>query len=165
MDAKQVRNLLAMTGFGAVTAGAAFFAAQFKPDRWYRALRKPWFQPPAWVFAPVWTGLYALIAASGYRVWSAPPSPERTRALTFWGAQLGLNAAWSWLFFSKHNPKAALADIGLLRVSIDAYAAEAEKVDPAARWMMAPYRGWIGFATLLNADIVRQNPPSMMNVA
>ncbi len=157
METKTVKKLLAMAGFGAVTAGAAALGAQARPGAWYRGLNKPWFQPPAWVFAPVWTGLYALIAASGYRVWSAPASPERTRALAFWGTQLGLNAAWSLLFFGKQDPRAALIDIGLLRVSIDAYTGAAAKVDPAARWMMMPYRSWVTFATVLNAEIVRKN--------
>lgn len=158
METKKVENLLAMAGFGAVTAGAAAIGSLSRPGAWYRGLRKPWFQPPSWVFAPVWTGLYTLIAASGYRVWKAPSSEERTRALAFWGAQLGLNAAWSWLFFGKKDPRAALVDIGLLRVSIDAYTSAAEKVDPAARWMMVPYRSWVSFATVLNAEIVRKNP-------
>lgn len=153
----KVRNLLALAGFGALTAGAAALGARFAPDRWYQGLRKPWFQPPPWVFAPVWTGLYTLIAVSGYRVWRAPESRERTTALGLWGAQLGLNAAWTWLFFGRHDPRAALFDIGLLRASIDSYTLTAQQVDPAARWMMAPYQGWVSFATLLNAEIVRKN--------
>lgn len=157
METKTVERLLAMVGFGAATAGAAALNARVRPGAWYRGLRQPWFQPPSWVFAPVWTGLYALIAASGYRVWRAPASPERTRALGFWGAQLGLNAAWSMLFFGKEDPRAALIDIGLLRVAVDAYTRTATKVDPAARWMMAPYRSWVSFATALNAEIVRKN--------
>ncbi len=157
MEIKNVEKLLAMAGFGAVTAGAAALGAQARPGAWYNSLQKPWFQPPSWVFAPVWTGLYALIAVSGYRVWSAPASPERTRALGFWGAQLGLNAAWSLLFFGKQDPRAALIDIGLLRISIDAYTHAAVKVDPSAKWMMAPYRTWVSFAALLNAEIVRKN--------
>ena len=157
METNSMHKALAMAGFGAVTAGAAAIGARLAPSRWYSGLRKPWFQPPSWVFAPVWTGLYGLIAASGYRVWRTPESPERTRALTLWGVQLGLNAAWSCLFFGMHNPRAALADIGLLRTSISAYTDAAERVDPAAHWMMAPYRGWVTFATLLNAEIVRKN--------
>lgn len=157
MEKKTVEKLLAMAGFGAATAGAAAVGALARPGAWYSSLRKPWFQPPAWVFAPVWTGLYVLIATSGYRVWSSPASPERTRALGFWGAQLGLNAAWTLLFFGKKDPRAALVDIGLLKISIDAYTNAAEKVDPAATWMMAPYRTWVSFATLLNAEIVRKN--------
>lgn len=158
METNKMPRLLAMAGFGALTAGAALLGAHSAPGAWFRRLSKPWFQPPAWVFAPVWTGLYALMAASGYRVWRSPPGPDRTRALTFWGVQLGLNAAWPVLFFGLQSPRAALVEIGLLRTSIDAYADAAEKVDPAAHWMMAPYRGWVTFATLLNADIVRRNP-------
>lgn len=158
METKKIEDLLAMAGFGAVTAGAAAVGSLFKPGEWYKSLKKPWFQPPAWVFAPVWTGLYTLIAVSGYRVWRAPASEERTRALTFWGAQLGLNAAWSWLFFGKKDPRAALIDIGVLRVAIDAYSSAAQKVDPAAKWMMVPYKSWVSFATVLNSEIVRKNP-------
>ena len=158
MGKNTFRNFLALAGFGAVTAGAVALGARSPSSTWYRRLRKPWFQPPSWVFAPVWTGLYSLIAVSGYRVWRAPPSAERTAALTFWGAQLGLNAAWSWLFFGKQDPRAALLDISLLRGSIEAYTQAAQRVDPAARWMMAPYKGWVTFATLLNAEIVRKNP-------
>ena len=157
MEAK-AKNLLALAGFGALTAGAAAVGAIFRPGAWYSTLRKPWFQPPRWVFAPVWTGLYALIAASGYRVWKAPSSPARTRALALWGTQLGFNAAWSYLFFGRHDPKAALVDIGLLSTSIAAYTHAAAEVDSAANWLMAPYRGWVGFATLLNSSIASKNP-------
>src|SRR5262249_9366300 len=101
--------------------------------------------------------LYSLIAASGYRVWRSGPSPERTLALAFLAAQLGLGAAWPLLLFRQRAPKAALTDIGLLRMSIDAYVEAAEKIDPAARWMVAPYRGVIGLATLFNGAIVRQD--------
>jgi len=147
-----------MTGFGAVTVTAAALGRLAGgPGDWYKGLRRPWFQPPAWVFAPVWTALYAMIAASGYRVWSAPSSPQRTRALSLWATQLGLNAAWPWLFFGRKDPRAALVDIGLLRLSIGAYTDAAEDVDEAAAWLMVPYRGWVSFASVLNAEIVRLN--------
>lgn len=157
MESAQAKKLLAMVGFGALTAGAAAVGARFAPDAWYRKLKKPWFQPPDWVFAPVWTGLYTLIAVSGYRVWNTKPSSDRTKALTLWGAQLGLNAAWTWLFFGKHDPKAALVEIGVLRASINAYSRAAQKVDPSAPLLMAPYQGWVTYAALLNADIARKN--------
>jgi tryptophan-rich sensory protein len=99
-----------------------------------------------------------LIAASGYRVWSSPDSPERTRALALWAAQLGLNAGWSILFFGRHDVRGALVDLGLLRLSIEAYTDAASKVDPLARRLMAPYRGWTTFAALLNTEIARLNP-------
>jgi benzodiazapine receptor len=157
METQKLQRALAATGFGVVTAGAAYFASQFRPGRWYQSLRKPWFQPPAWVFAPVWTVLYGLIATSGYQVWRAPASDERTKALGLWGAQLGLNAAWTWLFFGKRDPKAALVDMGLLRLAIHGYSEAARNVAPESDWMIAPYRGWVSFATLLNTEIVRQN--------
>lgn len=150
-------KLLGMAGFGLATAAAAATGAIWKPDRWFRGLKKPWFQPPNRVFAPIWAGLYTLMAVSGYRVWRAPSSPQRTTALTLWGTQLGLNAAWSWLFFGRHDPKAALLDVGLLQTAVTGYARAAEQVDPASRWLMAPYKAWIGFASMLNAEIVRQN--------
>lgn len=158
MKAKRRRDWLGLAGFGALTAAAASVGALFKPDAWYRKLKKPWYQPPSWVFPVVWTGLYSMIAVSGYRVWRTPPSPARTRALALWGTQLGFNAAWSYLFFGRHDPKTALIDIGLLQTSVTAYANAAAEVDPAARWMMMPYQGWIGFATTLNANIARRNP-------
>ena len=157
MELAKARNLLAMSGFGAVTALAAAFGAQFRPGSWYQGLRKPWYQPPPWALVPVWTALYALIAASGYRVWRAPPSRERAEALGLWGVQLGLNASWPWFFFGKHDPAAALVNIGLLRASVEGYSHAARKVAPEDDWMLMPYRSWVSFATLLNTEIVRRN--------
>ena len=158
MKTETLHKALAMVGFGAVTAGAAALGAMSKPDAWFKSLKKPWFQPPNWVFAPVWTGLYSLIAVSGYRVWASPPSKERNEALAWWGAQMGLNAVWTPLFFGAHNPRAALVDISALNIAISNYQTAAAKVDPEAQWMMAPYKAWVRFATLLNGSIVRNNP-------
>ena len=149
----------ALGGFvGAVAAAAVVGGvATTRNQDWYRSLRKPPFNPPDWLFGPAWTTLYALMATSAYRVWRAPPSPERSRALGLWGAQLALNAAWSPLFFGAHRPRAALVDLALLVVGICAYANEARKVDAPAAWMMAPYGAWCAFAGLLNEEIVRLN--------
>jgi translocator protein len=157
MNKSTAQSLLAMAGFGAVTAGAVAFAAQFKPGGWYGGPRKPWFQPPVWALAPVWTAIYGLLAVSGYRMWRAPSSPQRTRALGLWGAQLGLNAAWTWLFFGRRNPQAALVDVGLLRLCSAGYSEAARCVAPEADWMIAPYRGWVSFATLLSTESARKN--------
>jgi benzodiazapine receptor len=152
---------LALAGFlGATVAAAALGGVATRRrlrSRWYERLQKPSWQPPARAFAPVWTTLYALIAVSGWRVWCAPASPARTRALALWGGQLGLNAAWSWLFFGAESPKAALADVGLLVPAVALYAREARRVSPAAAWLVAPYLGWTAFAAALNASIVRRN--------
>ncbi len=146
--------------FGALTAGAgALGATAMSPGTqlWYQRLRKPPFQPPSAVFGPVWTVLYGLIALSGWRVWNQSAGPARSRALGLWALQLGLNAAWSWLFFGKRMKRAALVDIGALGASIAAYIAAARKVDRPAAALVAPYLGWVCFASLLNEELVRRN--------
>ena len=148
--------------FGALTTAAALIgtAATRKSvnSPWYRLARKPPYQPPRQLFGPVWTGLYGTIATSGAMVYQAPRSPARTRALALWGAQLALNAGWSVLFFGARRPRAALAEIGVLLGSVLAYGAAAYRVDKKAAYLVAPYAAWTGFATALNAGLVRRNP-------
>lgn len=144
--------------YGAAALGTLTMRGRGAPDRaWYRFLRKPPAQPPAAVFGPVWTVLYATIAYAGYRLWKAPKSPERTRALTLWGTQLALNAAWTPLFFGARMPRAALADLVVLDVAAAATAVAAAKVDRTASLIVTPYLGWLGFATYLNAGVVLEN--------
>jgi translocator protein len=156
----QLRSALGLGTFTALTAGAATLGARATKggeQRWYRRLEKPPFQPPPAAFPIAWTGLYALIALSGWRVWRKPSGPARSLALELWGVQLGLNAAWSWLFFGKRRLRTALADLTLLWASIAGYTAVARRVDRPASAMMVPYLGWVAFAGLLNAEIVRRN--------
>jgi tryptophan-rich sensory protein len=156
------RSLLALAGFGIVTAGAAFYGARYSRngshDAWYQDLEKPSFTPPAEVLPVVWSALYAMIAWSGWRIWSAAPSRNRNAALRLWISQLAANARWSKLFFGKHRPKLALADILALEGTIASYISAAHKVDRAAAYAFLPYGAWIAFATALNAEIVRRNP-------
>lgn len=155
-----LRRGAALGVFAGMTAGAGLLGAlTMRPssDDWYDGLRKPRLNPPKAVFGPVWTGLYALIAYSGYRVWRTPRSKQRRAALALWGTQLVLNAAWTPLFFGMRRPAAALVDlVGLLGTAI-AYTAVASKVDKPAAVMVAPYLGWLGFAGYLNEEIVRLN--------
>jgi tryptophan-rich sensory protein len=148
--------------FGAVTAGAAILgtlATRTSVDSaWYRRLRKPPFQPPRRAFGPVWTALYAMMAASAVRIWNSPPSPERSRALRLWTTQLALNAGWSAIFFAARRPRVALVEITALLATIAAYARQAGKVDRGAAALIAPYLGWTAFATALNEEIARRNP-------
>ena len=151
---------LALASFvGLTAAGAALgsVANRRSVGLWYKLQRKPPFQPPRWIFAPVWTALYALIATSGYRVWKQEPSMARTRALALWGTQLALNTAWSPLFFGARRKRAALADLAALLGVVAAYAATSRKVDKPAAAMMLPYLGWLGFAGVLNEEIIRRN--------
>ena len=157
---KSAAMLAAFAGVTALAAAAGAVATQ-KSVRspWYLTLRKAKFQPPKEAFGPVWTGLYALMAGSAWRIWRKPPSPERTRALSLWSTQLALNAGWSWLFFGARKPRASMAELVALFASIAAYANEARKVDKAAAWMVAPYLGWTAFAGALNEEIVRKERP------
>jgi benzodiazapine receptor len=157
------RETAAPAGFGALTAGAAALATKATRESlypWYVTLKKPPFQPPRQAFAPTWTALYGLIAVAGFRLWRAKKSKRRTAALTLWGGQLAANAAWSWLFFRKHQGKAALVDIAALEALIAGTISAAVKVDARAAMMLAPYAAWVAFAGLLNEEIVRRNPPS-----
>ena len=162
-QSKRPRSLKALLGFGALCAGAGalgsltMFGKGSPSGSWYRSLAKPPGQPPGSVFGPVWTVLYGMIAYSGYRVYKAPKSPARTRALAAWGTQLALNAAWTPLFFGAQQTKLALADIALLDASVVTYALLARKVDKGASLAVLPYLAWISFATYLNAGIVAKN--------
>jgi benzodiazapine receptor len=155
-------SLIALAGFGLVTAGAAWYGTRYSKkggrDSRYRELDKPSFTPPDKVFPVVWTALYALIAWSGWRIWSAAPSRERKKALRLWISQLAANAKWSKLFFGQHRPTLALADVLALEGTIASYMVAAHKVDRAAANAFIPYAAWVAFATVLNAEIARRNP-------
>lgn len=151
-------SLLALAGFGLATAGAAWYASRYNRGNrngGYGDLRKPNFTPPEKIFPVVWTTLYALIAYSGWRVWSAAPSLERNKALRLWISQLAANAQWSKMFFAQRRP---VADVFMLESSIISYIAAAHKVDRAAAYAVIPYGAWIAFATVLNSEILRLNP-------
>jgi translocator protein len=157
------RSNLALLAIGGATLVSAALGARAtrRNKGWYRLLRKSPLTPPDVAFPVVWTALYGASAVSAARVYRSPPSPQRSRALVLWGVQQALNAAWSPLFFQRHRPRAALADIGLLGVAIGAYAHSASQVDRAAAALVAPYLGWVGFASHLNREIVRRNPRSL----
>jgi benzodiazapine receptor len=159
---KYTRSLLALAGFGLATAGAAWYGSRYSRsgahNSWYRSLNKPKFTPPDRVFPVVWTTLYALMAWSGYRVWSAAPSRQRNAALRLWMSQLAANAKWSKLFFGEHRPGLALADIIALEGTILSYIRTARRVDRAAANAFIPYAAWVAFATVLNAEFARLNP-------
>lgn len=150
-----------LLGFGLLTTLTALAGGQSTRrglSPWYEQLEKPPFQPPPWLFAPAWTFLYGLIATSGWRVYRSARSPQRRRALRLWFAQLGLNGLWSWLFFGRRRPRAALADSALLLGTSAAYLRAARGVDRTASRLFIPYVGWLAFATLLNEEVVRRNP-------
>ncbi|HEY2859290.1 MAG TPA: TspO/MBR family protein [Terracidiphilus sp.] len=124
---------------------------------WYATLRKPSFNPPSWIFAPVWTTLYLLMAIAAWRIEQTSASPLRTIALSLFAAQLILNLLWSWIFFRRHAIRAALAELIILWVAIAATTAVFGRLDTVAAWLLAPYLAWTAFATVLNASIQRLN--------
>lgn len=157
------KSLLALSAFGGAVAGAALLGARFNPapgtetGRWYAEQRKARLNPPNAVFAPVWTTLYTLMTIAAYRVWRAPESPSRDAALRLWFAQLGLNSAWSPLFFGAKRPALSMADLLALLATQTAFVRKAHDVDRPAAWLFAPYIAWVTFAGYLNAEIVRRN--------
>jgi tryptophan-rich sensory protein len=124
---------------------------------WYRTLIRPAIAPPNWVFAPVWTLLYALMAVAVWLVGQSAPSPLRTWALVLFLLQLGLNFAWSWIFFHHHALGAALAEIVVLWGFIAATTLLFGRVAPIAAWLMVPYLAWVSFAAVLNGAYWRLN--------
>ncbi len=126
--------------------------------RWYRGLTKPSFNPPSWIFAPVWTTLYLLMAIAAWLVGNAPSSSARTLGISLFLFQLALNLAWSWIFFRKHALRAAALEVAVLWFTIGATTMAFAQVSTAAAWLMAPYWAWSTFASILNAAIWRLNP-------
>ena len=124
---------------------------------WYRSLAKPSFNPPSWIFGPVWTTLYVLIAVAAWRVAASPESPLRSLGLTLFVFQLALNLAWSWIFFHKHAIGTAAVEVAVLWSAIGATTLVFSRVSASAAWLMVPYWAWVTFASILNAAIWRLN--------
>lgn len=148
--------------FGGSVVAVMLLGGLFNPGRgdtraWYDGLEKPSLTPPDWLFGPVWTVLYILIAIAGRRVWNQTDSSDRSVALRWWTVQMAANAAWSPLFFGAKRPTPALVIIVLMVITIAGFIFTSRKVDKAAPWMFAPYLLWVSFATYLNAEIARRN--------
>lgn len=144
----------------AVMAGGAVLAvlalgqyATFPNLPWFEALKKPSFNPPNWLFGPVWTTLYVMMAYAAWRVLRLPPSSVRTLALRLFFIQLGLNAAWSWMFFGAHSPALGLANIVVQLGVILATLYRFSQIDRVAAWCLIPLTAWVGYAAVLNAAV------------
>lgn len=124
---------------------------------WYRTLKKPSFNPPNWIFGPVWTTLYILMGVSAWMVWLQPVSQLRTYALIWFLIQLALNFLWSMIFFRWHAIAGALGEISILWLAILATMVLFWELHPLAGWLMVPYLAWVSFATILNLAIFRLN--------
>ena len=147
-----MRRALVTIIFLAVVLGCGLVIGTVtRPDGWYAALAKPPFNPPNWVFAPVWTLLYVMIAVAGAR------SYERAGGFRLWVAQLALNFAWTPAFFLLHRPTLALVIIVALLAVIVIFVRARWTADRVSALLFVPYAAWVAFATLLNASIVVLN--------
>jgi tryptophan-rich sensory protein len=122
-------------------------------DTWYQSLHKPLFNPPDWIFAPVWTILYILMAIAGWRVWRHAQSESRRKAFMIFAMQLGLNLAWSFLFFGLQQIGLAFLEIVILLLAIIANTILFWRVERLAGALFVPYVLWVALATVLNASL------------
>lgn len=154
-------DLLALTLFIVLCLGIGALGASVvatSVDTWYADLIKPWFTPPDWVFGPVWTLLYVLMAVAAWRVWRTADRDTRRGPLTLFALQLALNLGWTVVFFGLQKIGAALATIIVLDVGVVVTALAFRTIDRPASLLMVPYVAWVGFATVLNIAIWRLNP-------
>ena len=141
----------------ATLALGGWLTSKGRQDGWYETLRLPPFQPPGWVFSPVWITLMLLTAIATWRVYIRPASATRRPALVLYAVQLLLNVGWSYLFFYSHRPRRSLAEILLFDLILVAMIATYRRVDRAAGLLLVPYLVWLLFATAINGWIVANN--------
>lgn len=149
--------LLAWFGLCFAVAGIGGSWTASEIPGWYRTLTRPAISPPNWIFGPVWTLLYAMMAVAAWLVWQSPASPQRNCGLILFLVQLALNLAWSFLFFRCHAIGAALAEVVVLWAAIGATTLVFGRTAPFAAWLMALYWAWVSFAAVLNASFWRLN--------
>ena len=153
-------NWLVLAGFLAATylvAGISAYFTTAEIPHWYAALAKPAFNPPNWIFGPVWTTLYTLMAIAAWLVSKSPAAPARSTALALFWIQLALNFAWSFIFFSAHQIGFALIEILVLWLTLVLTMIAFFRVSPIASWLFVPYLAWVSFASLLNYSLWRLN--------
>ncbi len=146
---KLISCLVLTVGLGG--AGGYFTVNEIKS--WFVTLNKPSFNPPNYLFGPVWSLLYFLMGISLYLIWQQPPSTQRKQAITIFLIQFALNVSWSFIFFKEHQILWALVDIIVLWLLILITIFSFAKLNKTAAWLLVPYISWVSFATLLNAAI------------
>ena len=156
-DSNRTGQWSALGGWLVLCFGVAALGGLFGPGEWYARLRKPSWNPPNWIFGPVWTTLYIMMAVAAWRIWRFGGNGSRRKALGFFFVQLCLNVIWTPLFFGLKQPASAFADIVLLWLAIGATSMVFFRMDRVAGWLMVPYLAWVSFAATLNAVLWRLN--------
>ena len=135
----------------------AIIGSQFGPGDWYQALNKPEWNPPNWIFGPVWTLLYILMGISVWIVWKNYGFKTAAIPICFFILQLILNALWSWFFFGLENVSLAFVDIAALWTFILVTQIMFWKLNTWSGVLLLPYIAWVSFATVLNYNIWQLN--------
>jgi len=147
-----------LVAVSAAVAVAAAGGALTDLGPWYRALAKPAWQPPDWLFGPAWTLIFACTAVAGAQAWRRTANPAlRRRIVALFAANGVLNVLWSLLFFHLQRPAWALLEVVALWLSILALIVTLAAAWRPAAWLLAPYLAWVSFAAVLNAAIVYLN--------
>lgn len=150
-------RLLVCFGLCFMAAAIGTLATASNIPTWYAALQKPSFNPPNWLFGPVWTLLYSLMAVSLYRVWSSRRRTVKRPAFIAFAVQLVLNTMWSLVFFGLHSPEGGVLLIISMLIAIGVTIRFFWPLDKIAAWLLFPYLGWVSFATILNVSIALLN--------
>jgi len=154
-DLKSPRALVLLGVFLAVVIGVgALIGVSTAPGEWYANLQKPPFNPPNWIFGPVWFALYVLIAVAGWRTFLAEP---KGAAMKLWYGQMVLNWLWSPVWFSLHLLWPAFAVIAAMLLLIVLFISNRWTRDRISAWLFVPYAAWVAFASLLNLSIAVLN--------
>lgn len=151
-------SILGLVGALAITFGAASIASRFPPSSWYATLTKPAWNPPNWVFGPVWGILYILMAVAAWLVWRQVGLIGAAIPLAVYLLQLILNATWSWLFFGRHSLALAFLEILVLWLAIFWTMILFWRLNVISGVLLLPYLLWVSFASALNFTLWRLNP-------
>jgi len=149
-----IKILVTIVFIVACVALGALSGASNVPGEWYQSLDKPFFNPPGWIFAPVWTVLYVMIGVALSAIWF---EEDNRRLLVLFAIQAALNLLWSPAFFGLQSPVLGLVIIVPLLVTILMFIAAGWQKNRTAAWLFVPYALWVAFATVLNLSIVLLN--------
>lgn len=151
------RLTLGLIGWLVLSFAAAAIGGAFLPGEWYAQLRKPSWNPPSWIFGPVWTILYAMMAVAAWLVWQRGGFGRQRAALSLFVVQWMFNALWSPIFFGMQRPGLAFLDLVLLWIALMATLVVFWRVRPVAGVLLVPYAAWVTFAGALNFTVWRLN--------
>jgi benzodiazapine receptor len=157
---KEPLKLIASIAVCILIGSAGSFFTIVGPGSWYDQLVKPWFNPPAWIFGPVWTMLFILMGIALYLIWiEGTDNPPVKTALLLFATQLLLNFLWSYFFFGLESPLFGLIEITVLWLVLLATIIAFYRIRPLAAYLLLPYILWVTFAAYLNYTILTLNPP------